>query len=760
MVRFVGYKTKTKPIVLAKEQVINLQMEPDQLVLSSVVITPGKNPAHRIIRNVWKNKKNHDISRLNSYQFESYTKVEVDIDKLSDKLRNRKVMKPFQYLFDSLQVAAGEDGEAVLPVFVSETLSDMYIKHDPKRRKEIVKATNIQAVGMEDGSFISQFVGSSFHDYNFYKNNITILERTFISPISSESIGYYIHVLEDSLWIGNKWCYQIKLVPRRKQDLVFNGTIWIQDTTFALVKSSLEIGREANLNFVERLKIQQELSPTDAGPWVPSKTRILMDVVEPTEQSFGMLAKLYISNEDVVANPSFGPKFFDDQLIVEVDAQDKDKDFWIDNRHEALSAQEQNIHQIVDTLKNFPRLKSYVEVAKMVSSGYFSLTPKIDFGSYLLLYGTNVIERHRFRAGFRTTENMSKYYKLRAYTAYGLRDQRFKYGASLDVFLSRKRWMKAGYQFKHDLEGIGAPDFYEDDPLIEAAAQLGLLDRMNFVTVHRLWYQMDLHRTLTQKVAFTHKRLRPEGDFVFAWTDRQGDGDVLKVDLTVSELSYELKWRPKETKLINGNNRLSVNKHKAPDFIFKYKYGFKGFLGSDFSYHKLGFEMRQIARLGIWGRAEYVGKLNKTFTPLPYLLLDIFPGNETIIRSLETFVMMDFFEFTSDQNIQLFYVHHFDGNLMNRVPLMRKLKWRLVGSYKMAYGTLSDQNKALLPPTDPFGNGVTPINTLDPWKPYMEVGYGFENIFQFVRIQAFHRLTYTQNRTGNFGVKGSVYFNF
>ena len=296
----------------------------------------------------------------------------------------------------------------------------------------------------------------------------------------------------------------------------------------------------------------------------------------------------------------------------------------------------------MDTLRNFPKLKSYVEVAKMVSSGYINITPKIEFGSYLLLYGTNVVERHRFRIGFRTTEYMSPYYKLRLYGAYGLNDQRFKYGGSAEVFVSRKNWIKLGYQYKHDLQGIGIPDLFEEDPLLEAASQLGLLERMNFVDQHRGWFQMDLHRTLTQKIAFSSKVMRPEGEFVFAWQDPKTQ--ELKVNMRVSEISYQLEWTPKETRLINGNSRLNINVNKAPDFTLTYRYGFDGLLGSDFEYHKLSLDMRQIARLGIWGRAEYVIKLNKTFTPLPYLMLDIFPGNETFVRTLETYVLMDFFE--------------------------------------------------------------------------------------------------------------------
>lgn len=758
---FLGYHKRTKAILKGKTQELDFQLETADFKLDAIDILPGENPAHKILREVWANKDIHDIRSLESYEYESYTKVQVDVDNISEKFKNRKIMKPFGYLFDSLEIAAGEDGRPILPVFVSETISDYYFQKTPHQKKEIIKATNVTGVGMEDGSYISQFVGSSFHDYNFYKNNLTILEHNVVSPISTEAIGFYIHILEDSMFIGEKWCYQIKVVPKREEDMVFNGTMWIQDTTFALVKLSVEVVGTANLNFVDRYKIQQQLGPTNAGAWIPIKTRVLMDVEQPTEESFGMLAKVYISNKRLDANQEYTDKFFKDDLSVKLDAQTKDDNYWLENRHEKLSAEDLKVYSLVDSVRNFPRVRTYIDIAKILSSGYIRVSPKIEYGSFLLTYGTNVVELHRLRAGFRTTDQFSKRVTLKAYGAYGIRDQRFKYGAIGEVFLSRENWTKVGYQYKNDLEGLGAPDDYEDqNALLEAATQLGLLQRLNRVEVHRFWVHADLHRSVTQKVIFTSKFLSPEGDFVFAYYPDLSDKSKVERDIRITELALETRWSPFETKLINGNRRTRLNVNRAPAFTFRYSMGLQGVLGGDFAYHRLDLKVNQIARFGIFGRGEYILNYNKTFTPLPYTLLNIYPGNETVIRTLGTYNMMDFFEFVADESFMLFYVHHFDGVVMNRIPLMRKLKWRLVLSGKMAVGSLSAVNLEYIADFDANGYPVTQVKSLDPRQPYYEVGYGFENIFRFVRLQAYHRLSYLDEGTNNFGIKGSVYFNF
>ncbi|MFY0675033.1 MAG: carboxypeptidase-like regulatory domain-containing protein [Bacteroidia bacterium] len=758
---FLGYHKRTKAVEQGTTQEINFQLESAEFKLDAIDILPGENPAHKILRKVWDNKTKHDIRNLESFDYESYTKVQVDVDNISDKFKNRKVMKPFGYLFDSLEIAAGEDGQSVLPVFISETLSDYYFKAKPYQKKEVIKATHVTGVGMEDGSYISQFVGSSFHDYNFYKNNITILEHNVVSPISNEAIGFYIHILEDSMYLGNKWCYQIKLVPKREEDMVFNGTMWIQDTTFALVKLSVEVVGTANLNFVDRYKIQQELAPTNTGAWVPIKTRILMDVAQPTNESFGMLAKVYISNKNVEVNREYAEKFFKDDLLVKPEAIIKNDSFWVESRHDKLSSDDLKVYAMVDTIRNFPRVKTYIDLAKILAGGYIKITPKVEFGSYLLTYGTNVVEQHRFRAGFRTTGALSKRFTLKAYGAYGLKDQRFKYGSIAEVFLNRENWTKIGYQYKNDLEGLGASYDYEDlNPLMEAATQLGLLQRLNRVQVNRIWFHTDLHRSVTQKVIFTSKFQSPEGDFVFAYYPDFNKRSLTANDIRITELAFETRWSPFETKLVNGNRRSRLNVNKAPAFTFRYSLGLKDVFGGDFAYQKLDLRMEQIARLGIVGRGEYIINYSKTFTPLPYTLLNIYPGNETFIRTLGTYNMMNFFEFVADESLMLFYVHHFDGVVMNRIPLMRKLKWRLVLSGKVAMGSLSEQNMDYIADFDANGLPVTQVKSLVPNEPYYEIGYGFENIFRFVRLQAYHRLSYLNEETSNFGIKGSVYFNF
>lgn len=760
-VHFLGYQARTIGIQQGRKQQLNIQLEPSTFELGEVEILPGRNPAYRILDSFWEHRSQNDPRSLRNYSYESYTRIQIDVDNISEEFREKRIMKPFAYLFDSLKVAAGENGNPVLPVFVSESLTDVAYSAEKNRKKEVVKGTNISGVGMEDGTFISQFVGSSLVEYNFYQDQLTILERNVISPLARESKGFYLHILEDSLMIGEHFCYQIRLIPKREEDVVFNGTIWVSDTTFHIVKLALELTGEANLNFVERFKIQQELYKTPDGPTIPERTRILLDIQEPGKKSFGILAKYYTSNRQIEANREFPPGYFDEKIEVMNQAQERTDSFWLEARHDSLSRQDLNVFDLVDSVRSFPRLRTYVDVIKVVTSGYFKLTPKIELGSYLLTYGQNVVEGHRFRAGFRTTGQFSKQWMFRAYGAYGLRDQRFKYGLIGEHFLSRKSWTKVGLQYKNDIEGIGVQDDYEQqNALMEAASQIGLLDRLNRVEVFRGWFHTDLHPTITQRFIFTHKSLRPEGNYNFAYFPNPETATEIRRNMRISELAFETRWAPGETKLVNDNKRTSINVNKAPAFTFRYTLGMEGLFGSDFTYHKIGLKANQIARLGYIGRAEYIMSYNKVFTPLPYLLLNIFPGNETPIRTLGTFNMMNFFEFVADESVQVFYVHHFDGFLMNRVRLMSKLKWRLVGSAKMAWGRFGNDNLDYLPEFTDDGLAVTPVNKLDPTKPYMEVGYGFENVFRFLRIQAFHRLNYLDRGQSAFAIKGSVFLNF
>ena len=99
---------------------------------------------------------------------------------------------------------------------------------------------------------------------------------------------------------------------------------------------------------------------------------------------------------------------------------------------------------------------------------------------------------------------------------------------------------------------------------------------------------------------------------------------------------------------------------------------------------------------------------------------------------------MNFFEYSSDQYASIRIKHDLDGLISNRIPLVRKLKWRFFLTTNVLMGSMSDQNKNLIAPTNSTGESTVKISSLDPTKPYVEVGYGIDNIFKSARIDFIH----------------------
>src|SRR5690606_15684781 len=235
-----------------------------------------------ILRKVVRRKNENDKRKLSAYEYDTYTKIEVDVDNMSEKFRSRKVIRKITQVLDSVERIAGEDGKPILPIFISESVSRFYYRTDPQLRLEKILKSKINGLGIQDGTLVTQFVGASFQEYNFYQNWLNILTKEFVSPIADGWRLYYNYDLTDSLFIGDDFCYRLDFFPKSPQDLAFSGTLWITRDDWALKQIDASVGRQANLNFVEKITIQQELTRTSAGAWIPLKNRVLIDISELT----------------------------------------------------------------------------------------------------------------------------------------------------------------------------------------------------------------------------------------------------------------------------------------------------------------------------------------------------------------------------------------------------------------------------------------------------------------------------------------------
>ncbi len=766
-VSLIGYKSKAKKVQKGKTQVINFQLNQEALNLNQVEIRPGINPAIRIIRKAQLNKTKYDRDNLNAVQYVSYTKQEADVDNITPKMRRWRLFRPFAAMWDSLDVIAGEESKANLPVMMSEVISEIYSFNEGEKKHEDVTAVKIKFVGMKDGSAVSQLTGTDFQNYNFCKNNVAVQAKDILSPIADNAMLFYNYILVDSVTIDSMKCYKIDCHPKNKKDLAYTGYIWVTDTTFAIKQLDLGITPEVNVNWIDHARIQQVLTPTESGPWVPSQTRTLVDYTTLTDKFVSMVVRTYNSNKNFVVNKPKEKDYYKTRIQYAENALTKDTSWWGENRHEQLSQLESKSYDMIDTVRNIPFIKKGVNILYFLFSGYKDVGP-VDLGHYINVYGYNAYEGTRLRLGFRTNQKFSKTWIIRGYGAYGFKDQGFKYNLQLEKILTKYPWSKAGIQYRDDIDQIGTSFNYSNNinlgqspnNLNSVFAQIGNISKLVRKQEARIWYEKDFNRGFNTKITFQNIRTNPLFPVIF--------GDQFNIFQTrkysITEILFDTRISVKERFVQNGTERISFGNNKSPIITFNYTLGIKDLLDGDFNYHKASISFSNRIRMATLGYSQVFIKAGKVFSQIPYTLLEIPRGNENIFYGNNIFNKMNYFEFVSDQYIQAFWQHHFNGLLLNRVPFIKKYNLREIFGINMVYGTLSAKNKNF--------NSNNSFTVMDD-VPYFEGDLGIENIFGMIRIDYLYRLTYNDdfykkdyaaanpgNKISNWGIKIGLQFSF
>jgi hypothetical protein len=192
-----------------------------------------------------------------------------------------------------------------------------------------------------------------------------------------------------------------------------------------------------------------------------------------------------------------------------------------------------------------------------------------------------------------------------------------------------------------------------------------------------------------------------------------------------------------------------------------YTRGLKGVLGSRFNYNRLTATVENGLSFGYWGRTDFTLSGTKIFEALPYPRLEVHRGNQSFVYSSSSYNLMNFFEFITDKSVFFKMEHHFNGAIFNRIPLMKKLKWREFCEGRAVLGGISQKNIDLIPRWDDKSIEVTPIDNRINRDPYVEVAYGIENIFKVLQVVAVHRITQLNNPgVRRFGIKIGMSVSF
>jgi len=756
-----GYRQLSVKLSGAEVQVYYIRLKPISQLLKEVRVSPHSyvNPAWEILTEVIRHKPQNDPSALSDYKYGSYTRIQLDATRFSENLRKKKFIERAIAAADSMKLR-GPDRMPLLPLFVSETVSDVYIGNTPSTKREDIQRVKTNGVAFEDGTVIAQLTGSTFQQYDFYKNHVSAAGKDFVSPITDSWKTWYDYELDKrEVLVDGIPCYQISFKPKRAGDLAFAGIIWIAHGSYKLYQIRATVAPTANLNFIDKITVQQQMLPSnDENPWLPGKTRILVEIEQLTKNTSGLLAKFYTSNSDVVMNKTYPADFFNENITIADDVQRKDENYWAQRRPDSLTQAERSVYNMIDTIKNIPTIKNYITVADMIINGYYR-AGEIGIGPILQSFNYNNIEGARIRLGFKTNSDFNNKWILGGYLAYGTKRQSWRFGSSVDYILSRKNWTEAGASYSHDLSQVALMSdsyLYQRNALFSVLAHNGNVAKRKAFDQSRLdvYISRRLFKTFNEKVTFSNWTMDPQFSFAF---NEPGSGGISR-HLIISEIQFESRWAPGEEPLLSAtvNRQLNLKTNvTSPVITFRYSLGVGGLLGSDVNFNKFTVNLTQILKTGSFGRGKY--SVTAGFIPsgVIYPLLENHLGNETFIYNPNSFNLMRFFEFASNKYISLNYTQHFEGLLFNSLPIIKKFNWRLVATTNILYGSLSANSKNVT------GNNSAALRGLGK-APYMEAGYGVENIFRFIRVDFIHRLNYLGNNTAGpvkrFGVKISAQF--
>lgn len=754
----VGYRMAVRAVRRDRDQVINVALEPTAVELAEAIIKPQEeNPAFEILRRVVRNKPVNNREKLAAYEYQAYNKVEFDLNNITEEFTQKKLFQPFAFIFDNID---STDNKPYLPIFMTETLSEVYYRQKPRARKEYIRGTKVS--GIENES-VSRFLGDMYQNVNIYDNQLVVFGKNFISPIADGGRGFYRYYLTDSAFVGRYWCYKIEFKPKRPQELAFTGEMWISDTTYAVRRIEASVDQSANLNFVQGFEVRQEYDQVENEVWMLVKDQMVVDLNltrgnarENKNAIQGFYGRRTATYKDFVINRPRTDELYEgvDEVVLELDPLSLSADYWDQNRHVQLTAQEHAIYHMVDTMKTIPRFRTYVDIVSTLATGYYE-RGKVEIGPYFTMLSFNPVEGARFRLGGRTSNNFSTWVEFEGYAAYGTLDERFKFGLSTRGFISKQPRLlyRAGY--KHDVEQLGqSVNAFRNDNLLGSFFRRNPNTKLTDVEEWRASLEREWFTGFTNEVRLRYRTLQALGDLRyermhFEPTPRTEDVGSIRT----AEISINTRFAYGEKYVSGEFDRVAIGINKYPTLELHMAYGVPRLLNSDHEYMKVVGRIYRRWQLGAAGWTRTTVEGGRIWGTLPYPLLVIHSGNETFYYDDVAFNTMNFFEFISDRYVQFFAEHHFDGLFFNRVPLFRRLKWREVVTFKGVAGDLGathHEAMLLLPGMHALYNG-----------PFMEVSAGVENILKVLRVDVVWRLRYNDHPdTAPFALRGKLFLNF
>lgn len=793
----VGYTTQVIK-VSAQTRELNIKMRSD-LMLEEVIVKPKKekysrknNPAVELMKKVIASKKKTNLEQNDFYRYNKYQKITLAVNNITaDSLRESWLFKKYPFFRDQVEVC-DVTNKNILPLSIDETVSEKVYRKEPHSEKTYIRGINSGGVNelFSTGDMLTTVLKDVFQDIDIYQDRFRFLQYPFDSPVSEAGINFYKFYIMDTVYVDKEKCFHLSFVPNNPQDFGFTGHLYIlADSTYRVKESQLNLPKKTDINFVDNMIIDQKFGELPTGEWVLLEDDMLCELsyLKKVLGSYQVrrMTRYFDFSFDPIPESMFKRK---EKEIKDVNAMMRNEMYWSQYRQEELTKSETRMGSFVDDLTKIKGFKYIIFVLKALIENFVETsTPdsKVDIGPINTIISSNYIDGLRLRGSLQTTAKLHPHLFLKGYYAYGFKDQKSKYMGEVEYSFNKKEYLPREYPknsltLTYQYDNMLPSDKFisTDKDNVFTALKVCSVDQYNYERKATLKYEREREFGLKTTAMFRHANYEPCGELFYrtmagesalqSALDRQELAGQKWVkspfnthDITVTEMSFGLRYAPGETFVNTKQRRLPVNLD-APEFTLQHTLALKGVLGGDYTYNMTEASAYKRFWLSSWGNIDVYLKGGIQWNKVPFPLLIMPAANLSYIIQDETFNLINNMEFLNDRYASLDVSWNMQGKLFNRIPLLKKLKWREFIGVKCLWGTLTDKNNPFLEqnrydntlmmfPGHYDMNGVYQYssNVMDPKKPYVEITAGIHNIFKLLHVEYVRRLNYNELPTAN-----------
>ena len=750
----VGYQSKEFTMKANSPLTMAVKLKPDTRTLKEVVVRTKRNrysrkdnPAVELMKRVIAAKKKTDLSNHDFYQYNKYQKITLAVNDIQKADIDSGFFAKKQWLIDQMETSP-YNHKLILPISVDETVTQHIYRKNPKSEKDIVlgqQSTGLNQL-LETGDILNNVLKDVFTDIDLYDNQVRLLQFPFTSPIGKDAIAFYRYYIEDTVYVDHDLCYHLQFLPNNQQDFSFRGELYIlADSTLHLKRAELSIPKRSDVNFVDNLNITQEYTQLPNGEWVLSVDDMVVELKVTNFMSKALVVRTTRLSD--YAFDELPKQLFKGKAATrrEANVMMRDESFWNQYRTVELTKSESEMDAFIRRVQQLKGFKYIIFGAKalienFVETGDLNHPSKVDIGPVNTIFTSNFIDGFRTRISAQTTANLNKHWFFAGYYAHGWRSHKNYYNAEVTYSFNKKDYLprefpKRTLTFSSTYDIMSPSDKFmgTDKDNVFTAFKWSKVDKMMFYNRQKITFEWESEWGLRTIVGLKTEANEAAGALYFPVGT-----------LRTTEWSLNFQLAPGRT-YVNTKQRRSPINMDAPVFSLGHTMGVK-FLGGDYRYNFTEAGIYKRFWMNSWGKIDARVKAGAQWNKVPFPLLIMPAANLSYIRQDETFNMINNMEFLNDRYASLDVAWDLNGKILNRIPLLKKLKWREYIGVKTLWGKLTDRNNPTL-----LANAANPMlwafpvgsYVMDPKRPYVELIAGVHNIFKILHVEFVHRCNYT-----------------